>query len=241
MQFSVDRLGIDITTKGCDIPEDERTRLQTPLLALAEDVKGFVEPSLALHVVYHPRSQSFHSEFKMKLPGRTLFTVEEDSYLDTALQRGVAKLKRKVEAYKENPDREAVAAAKRRDDLNSDVVAPEGPDAGFLAEAAAAGDYRTFRIGLAGYEEWLRKRVGRLVQRHPEAQARVGKKLLLGDVVEEVYLNAFERFTHRPTDVRLSEWLEGLIEPSIRALMKYPDEEREAASMARTVRESSLE
>ena len=87
----------------------------------------------------------------------------------------------------------------------------------------------------------MRKRVGRLVQRIPEAQARVGRELLLGDVVEEVYLNAFERFTRRPTDVRLSEWLEGLIEPSIRALMQHPEEEAAAASLARTVREGRLE
>ena len=60
-------------------------------------------------------------------------------------------------------------------------------------------------------------------------------------MVEEVYLNAFERFTQRPTDVRLSESLEGLVEPSIRALMQYPKEEREAASLARTVREGPLE
>ena len=240
MQFTVDRLGIEITTKDCEIPEDERARLQTSLLALGEDVKDFAEPTLVIHVIYHPRGKRFHVEFKMKLPGRTLFTAEENSYLDAALQRGLAKLKRKVEAYKENPDREAVAAAERRDDLDSDVVAPEDPDAGPLAEAADAGDYRTFRTALAGYEEWLRKRVGRLVQRHPDAQARVGKELLLGDVVEEVYLNAFERFTRRPTDVRLSEWLEGLIEPSIRALLRYPEEEREATSMARTVREGPL-
>jgi len=236
MQFTVDRLRIEITTKDCEIPQDERARLQTSLSALGEDVKDFAEPSLVVHVVYHPRSERFHVKFKMNLPGRTLFTGEEDSHLDTALRQGLTKLKRKVEAYKENPDQEAVTAAERRADLDSDVVAPEDPDVGALAEAADAGDYQTFHTGLACYEEWLRKRVGRLVQRHPEAQARVGKELLLGDVVEGVYLNAFERFTRRPTDVRLSEWLEGLIEPSIRALMRYPEEEREATSMARSVR-----
>ena len=69
---------------------------------------------------------------------------------------------------------------------------------------------------------------------------RVGGELRLGDVVEEVYLNAFERFPRRPADVRLSAWLEGLVEPSIRALMQHPDEERQPASFARTVREAAL-
>jgi ribosome-associated translation inhibitor RaiA len=238
MQFSVDRLRVEITTKDCQIPEDERARLQTLLAALGDAVKEVADPSLAVRVIHHPRSAMYHAEFKLTLPGRSLLTGEEDPYLDAALSRGVAKLTRKAEAYKERPDGEA--AAERRAALDQDVVAPEDPDAGPLADAVHAGDYRRFRTALAGYEEWLRKRVGRLVQRHPGAQAQVGKELLLGDVVEEVYLNAFERFTRRPTDVRLSEWLEGLIEPSIRALMRHPEEEREAASLARTVREAPL-
>jgi hypothetical protein len=64
--------------------------------------------------------------------------------------------------------------------------------------------------------------------------------LRLGDIVEEIYLNAFEQFTRRPTALRLSEWLENLIEPSIRALLRHPDEEAENASMARTLREAPM-
>jgi len=241
MQVSVDKLRVEITTKDCEIPPDERARLQTWLTALGDSVKDLANPSLRIRVIHHLQSAMYHAEFALKLPGRSLFTGEEDPYLDAALGRCVAKLARKVEAYKEHPDRDAVVAAERRAALDRDIIAPEDPDAGPLAEAADAGDYRKFRTALAGYEEWLRKRVGRLVQRHPEAQARVGKGLLLGDVLEEVYLNAFERFTRRPTDVRLSEWLDGLIEPSIRALMQHPEEEAVAASLARTVRETPLE
>jgi ribosome-associated translation inhibitor RaiA len=240
MQLSIDGLRVEITTKACDFPRDERTRMQTSLAELSERVKGFADPALGVHVVYHPRSERYNVEFKLRLPGRSLFTGEEDPYLDSALQRCATKLTRKVEDYKEHPDREAVAAAERRAAIDRDIVAPEDPAAGPLGEAAAAGDYRTFRSGLAGYEEWLRKRVGRMVQRYPEAQARVGRELLLGDVVEEVYLNAFERFTRRPTALRLSEWLDGLIEPSIRALLRHPDEERDAASLARTVCEGPV-
>jgi len=240
MRLPVEHLRVEITTKACDIPPDERTRLQTSLGALADAVNDFPDPVLWLDIVYHPHSQMYHVEAKLKLPGRTIFSGEEDSYLDTALQRCVRKVNHKTEAYKEHPDQEAVAAAERRDALDREVIAPEAPDAGPLGQAAEEGDYRTFRTALAGYEEWLRKRVGRLVQRLPEAQARLGDELLLGDIVEEVYLNAFEQFTRRPTAVPLSEWLESLIVPSLRALLRYPYEEAEAASMARTLRETPV-
>jgi len=241
MQFPVDHLDVEITSKACDIPTDERARLQPSLAALADAVKEFPNPALRIKAIYHPRSKVYHTEFKLNVPGRTLFTGEEDSYLDTALQRGTWKLLRKAEAYREHPDRETVATAEHRDALDREVVAPEDPDAGPLAAAVEAGDYRAFRTALVAYEDWLRKRVGRLVQRLPEAQARVGGELRLGDVVEEVYLNAFEQFTRRPTALRLGEWLENWIEPSIRALLRHPDEEAENAGMARTLREAPVE
>jgi ribosome-associated translation inhibitor RaiA len=240
MRLLDDHFRVEIQTKGCDIPADERARLQAALGELAEAAKDFPTPTLWIKVINHPHGQAYHVEFKLKLPGRTIFTGEEDPYLDSALQRCVQKAIRKVQAYKEHPDRQAVAEAGRRDALDRDVVAPEDPDAGPLAEAAAAGDYRAFRTALTRYEEWLRKRIGRLVQRHPEAQARLGRELLLGDLVEEVYLNAFGRFTRRPTAVRLSQWLEGLIDPSIRSLLRHPGEGREAASLARTLRETPV-
>lgn len=235
-----DHLRLEIQTKDCALPADERARLQTALTALVEVVKDFPNPALWINTIYHPHSGVYHAEFKLQLPGRTLFTGEKDPYLDNALQRGVRKLIRKAEAYKEHPDQEALATAERRDALDRDVIAPEDPDAGPLAEAALAGDYRAFRTALAGYEEWLRKRVGRLVQRRPEAQARLGGELRLGDIVEEVYLNAFEQFRQRPTAVRLTEWLAGLIDPSISALLRHPEEEAEAASFARTMRETPV-
>jgi len=240
MYLPFDRLRVEITTKGCAIPQDERERLQTSLGALAETVKDFPDPALWINTVYHPRSQRYNVELKLKLPGQTLITGEEDPYLDSALQRGVQKLLQETQVYTEHPDLVKVAAAERRETLDREVVAPEAPDAGPLAEAVQAGNYRVFRTALAGYEEWLRKRVGRLVQRRPEAQAQVGKQLRLGDVVEEVYLHAFEQFTHRPTALPLNEWLESLIDPSILAVLRHPAEEREAASWARTVRDTSL-
>jgi ribosome-associated translation inhibitor RaiA len=233
-------LHVQIESRGRDIPADEKARMEDALGPLGEAVREFPASDLRIDVLYHPHSAAYHVEFKLKVPGRTLFTGEWDAYLDAAFQRGLGKLLRRVEAYKENPDREAAGAAGRRAVLEREVMAPEGRDAGPLAEAVRRGSYRAFRNALAGYEEWLRKRVGRWVRRYPEAQAQVGRRLLLGDVVEEVYLQAFEGFTRRPLDVPLSEWLDRLIDPALKALLRHPDEERESASVARTMRQALL-
>jgi hypothetical protein len=242
MQYSDDRrrLRVEFRAKEYTIPKDELARMQQSLAPLGEAVQDFPQSDLWVTVVHHPRGGVFHVEAKLKLPGQTLLTGDKDIYLDSAYQRCVRKLVRKVEAYRERPDRAALRAAERRAALDRDVVAPEDPDAGPLAAAARAGDYRAFRTALSGYEEWLRKRVGRWVQRYPEAQAQVGDGLLLGDLIEEVYLNAFEGFARRPTDVRLSGWLDGLIDPSLKEMLRHPDEAKENASLARTLREAPL-
>jgi len=242
MRYLDDRthLQVEIVTKECDLPADERARMQALLAPLGEAVRDFPASELQVQFVHHPRSGVYHARFRLRLPGQTLFAGEQDSYLDSAFQRGMDALLRNVQAYRDNPDERAAGEAARRIALDRNVVAPEDPAAGTLAQAIQDGDYRKFRTALAGYEDWLRTRIGRWVQRFPEAEAQIGTGLLLGDLVEEVYLNAFEQFTGRPTAMSLSEWLDGLVDPSLKALLRHPDEEKENASLARTVREAPL-
>jgi hypothetical protein len=242
MRYADDRfhLTVEIDTKECELPPDELTRMQQSLAPVGEAVRDFPHSDLWVTVVRHPQSETYHVQAKLKVPGATLFSGDRDAYLDSAFQRCVRKLAQKASAYAEEPDRDAGGRAESRAGLDRDVVAPQDPDVGPAAAAVQNGDYRAFRNALVLYEDWLRLRVGRWVQRYPEAQARVGGELRIGDLVEEVYLNAFEQFTRRPTDIRLSEWLDRLVDPSLKAMLRHPDEEGLNASFARTLRENPL-
>jgi hypothetical protein len=77
------------------------------------------------------------------------------------------------------------------------------------------------------------------LQRYPQAGARVGDGLRIGDVVEGVFLNAFERFGQRPVELPLNQWIDGLIDPSVKVILRHPDEEGENASLARTLRDAA--
>jgi hypothetical protein len=235
-----DVVEVEVDCELGDIPRDELARMQQSLEPIGDAVRDFPHSELWITVVRHPRSDSYNVQAKLKVPGATLFSGDRDTYLDSAFQRCVRKLARKASAYREQPDRQAEERAEDRAGLDRDVVAPEDPSMGPVADAVKNGDYRGFRNALVLYEDWLRKRVGRWVQRYPEAQARVGGDLRIGDLVEEVYLNAFEHFTRRPTDIRLSEWLDRLIDPSLKAMLRHPDEEERNASFARTLRQTPL-
>jgi hypothetical protein len=240
MQYYDDRyhLRVEILNKDCQIPTDERERLQKLLEPLGEGVCPFPYSRLVMKCIHHAKSQTYQVAAKVQLPGQTIFSADKDTYLDCALQRCLRKLVRGVEDYQEHPDRRAVVAAQRKNNLDRGIVMPEDRDVGPLAEAVRAGDYRAFRYHLIDYEDFLRLRVGRWVQRYPQAEARVGDGIKIGDMVEEVYLNAFEQFPHRPTNIPLGDWLDHLIDPSLKMLMRHPDEERDAVTFARTLRQA---
>src|SRR5207237_6225755 len=106
MQYSDDRyrLRVEIQQKGCSIPQDELTRMQQSLQPLGEAVQDFPGSELTINVICHPRSQAHHVEARLRVPGKTLFSSDEDSYLDTAFQRCLHKLVHRVDMYKETPD-----------------------------------------------------------------------------------------------------------------------------------------
>ena len=242
MQYTDERhhLHVAFRARGFNLPGDELARMERHLDLLGEAVAVFPESHLTLSFIYHPRSKVYHVEARLELPGKTLFSSDYGDDYRMAFDRLVQKLGDQVGDYRDNPDRRADVVARQRTAINRDVVAPAGSDLGPLGQAVQGGDYRTFRRLLFGYEEWLRDRIGRWVQRYPEAQAQVGYELRLGDLLEEVYLNAFERYPHRPTEVPFHEWLDGLIDPSLKEFLRHPDEERENASLARTLRDTNV-
>jgi hypothetical protein len=87
------------------------------------------------------------------------------------------------------------------------------------------------------FEESVRTRAGRWIQRYPDLQAELNEKLSLADVVEELFLTAFERFDDRPQNVPFEHWLEGLIDPAVKMLANSTAEELDNISYLRTWQE----
>jgi len=190
-----------------------------------------------MKIVEHPRSHRFHVDASLHLPRRTLFTGDWDTYLDTALNRCLRKLIRKAEAYQAEHYRRADEVAKNVEQMNHDIMAPEDPDSGALGEAASRGDFHQFRHLLSGHDDWLRLRIGRWLARYPQIEAELGRRFAIGDFVEEVFLNAFERYGERSPHVPLRRWLDGLIDPSLQDFRRDPLDERENISFARTLKD----
>jgi hypothetical protein len=234
-------LRVEIDAKQFELSPDDAQRLHGGISPLDRLVEDLPVSDLYVTIFHHPRgSPEYQVKTALVLPARTLFSSATDASFHPAFGKCVANLVQQVTAYKRTRDN-ADQQDKHRKGTYQDVIPSREPDAERLEAAARAGDYAQFRKAAYPYEESLRKRIGRWLGRYPEAQEKVGTDLAIADVVEAVFLNAFEGYDRRPGGVRLGRWLENLIDGSVKGLLQNPDAELESISFARSLRDLARE
>lgn len=98
------------------------------------------------------------------------------------------------------------------------------PNLHTLERASEEGDLATFRHELQFMEEPLRDRVGRWIQRYPELDAQNNQSFEISDLVEAVFLEAFEAYPRKPRELTLPEWFESLIDPALKGFARNEDD-----------------
>lgn len=229
-------LRIELDTHNCDFSAEAIENMEAGLEPLRKPVEKFPVSDLYITITFHSRSNSHRVKTALVLSGRTLTTSDVDDDAYTAFKRCIRKLVRKLETYEASLERSAERSKHLKGTYQAMIPDVE-PDADRLRAAVDRQDYRAFRDSMAMYEELLRQRIGRWVQRYPDVERRIGDDLELADMVDEVLLNAFERWDERPSGVPLGAWLEHLIEPSIQLLAEHPTEELENIQFSRSWRE----
>lgn len=226
-------LAVQYDAHGFGLSDGVKARFDEDLDRLATILRRGPAASLHVDLVRHARTGDHHVKTSLRIDrGPAFFTGERDPLPGPAFKRCVHKLIRKVEEFRRKAEKVHAGAAER----GPQVTAASEPDWDRVGQAVEDSDYVAFRQALTVYEDALAQRVGRAIERFPEAAAALGDRILISEVVEEVFLNAFEEFAAgvRSTD-RLSVWLEGLIEPSIRDLLEDPESEKENVAFVRSL------
>jgi len=226
------QLRVQIDAHQCHLSRAEDEQILAAVHSLDRQVAHFPVADLHVLIERNARSNDYSVKLSLILSGQTLVGSEHDPQMLTALECCLSGLEENIRAYK---DRLGRVPERRRGEEGTDMSLQPSqvPDPYAFSDAVLSGDYAAFRAAAVPYEESVRKRAGRLLQRHPDLDAQIGHKFEVADVVEEVFLDAFERFENWSREVRFGDWLEGLIEPAINELREHPDEELENINLAR--------
>ena len=216
-----------------DLSEGERRRLEDGVDGLARMVENFPIADLHIMVEGNARSNDVSVKLSLVLPGTTLVTNDHDPVLTAAFDRCLDPLIDLVQEYKAKLGGDAERNHQEKGTAH-DLFPTRNIDLEAVDRAVAAGDYAAFRNAMLPFEDPVQARAGRWVQRFPEYEARIGKDVKLSDVTEEIFLTAFDEYESRPDGLHLSEWLENLIDPAIKALLTQTAAEKENINMARS-------
>lgn len=227
-------LRVDLDMKQCRLRPDEVRKLEEGLGPLRAMVEHFPVSTLHVLVEHNARTRDFTVKTSLALCGRTLVAGDLQPHVHPAFENCVDNLVRELKEYEGELGRTS-ERRKQSKGTHQSLLPTVDPDPAALDAAAADGSYTAFRRAAAGYEEPVRLRVGRWLERYPELGARVGRDLSLEDFVEEVFLNAFECYGIRPREIRLGDWFESLIDSAVRGLSRG-DGELENVRLARSAR-----
>ncbi|HEY7315926.1 MAG TPA: HPF/RaiA family ribosome-associated protein [Gemmataceae bacterium] len=238
MKFSDEsyNLLVDLDMKHCKLRAGALTKMEASLSPLGDMVRHFPVSKLHVVVTYRDRTNDYSVRTSLILSGDTLVASEHHEQVHAAFEHCIDNLVREVRRYKDRLGNVA-EQAKQQEGTHHDLLPTLPPDPEAVESAVAAGDYAAFRAAVSGYDTPVATQVGRWVERYPEVASRLGHGLQIGDIVEDVFLCAFEDYEHRSHGVRFGDWLGRYIDTAIKSIAAHPDQELENINMARLARE----
>jgi ribosome-associated translation inhibitor RaiA len=228
---------VDLDMKHCELPAGELNKMETSLSPLGDMVKHFPVSKLHVLISYRHRTTDYVVRTSLILPGETLVSSDHHPQVHAAFEHCIDNLVRELQRYKDRlgdvPER-----AKQQEGTHHEMVPTLPPDPEAVEAAVRDGSFAAFRTALTGYDEPVRAQVGRWVERYPEVAARLGAGLNIEDLVEDVFLSAFEDYEYRPEEIRFGEWLGRYIDMAVKSMAEHPDSELENVSMVRLGRQA---
>lgn len=228
---------VDLDLKHCELSAEELNKMETMLSPLGDMVRNFPVSKLHVLISYRPRTTDYVIRTSLILSGETLVSSDHHPQAHAAFEHCVDNLVRELQRYKDRLG-DVSERGKQLEGTHHDLIPTIPPDGEAVEASIREGDYAAFRLALSGYDGPVTTQVGRWVERYPEVTARLGVDLQIPDIVEDVFLTAFEEYEHRPKEIRFGEWLGRYIDTAIRAIAAHPDAELENVNMARLAREA---
>jgi len=227
----------DLDVEGFTPTAAEMETIQTEVDRIEPLISEFPTQILYVNIDYHSPSRQYGVKLALVLPGQTFATKNVSESWQPSLESCVNKMIHRIEHYKATMSGErerghAVAGTKM------EVEPAQRLDGERVRNAFEEDNYIEFRQALYPLESSLRARIGRWIQRYPQIEAMIGQQLTIADVVEETFMLAFDRFDQWPEEEFFGHWVESLIDPAVKAIVRDPDGELERIGFLRSWDES---
>lgn len=193
------RLNLDL--QATELHGDDLAELEQILLPLEQWASG-APAELMMSIAPDEKDGGFQVKASLIVNGETLYVAEQTDGINEAVSRCVEQLGEQLRSQSASSDQ---TPHHQRKPLAADA----------LQTAVRAGDYSAFRKAVSVYEEPIRKKIELWAAEHPEILAQVGGHQPPADVLEEVFVRAFEhyeRISHRHPGHWLDESFNAVVE-----------------------------
>ena len=231
---------MDIDAEGFELTDRERSVIDAEIGKLLPLIEDFPTQILHVNLKYNGNSEEYEVRLALVLPKQTFATGGVDQAWHPVMETAITKMMRRVEHYKQDLSH---VTERRHHALDTDhAVEPSWQiDGDKVREAVESDNYAAFRECMLPLEGTLRDRIGRWVERYPRVEAMIGEKIFIADIMEEVFLMAFDRFDHWTDGLTFGAWCETLVDPAVKAIANDPTGELEKISFLRSWQETEAE
>ncbi len=211
-------LKVEIRTDSYHLSEREKQDIEADLGSLRKVARDFPVSQLHLDIRRHPQRRDFHVRANLHVSKHNLFTGERGAIVTQAVESCVRKLVKKIKCFKEK-HRGRPGETWEPTEPTMELPQDSETDPRVLARAVREADFPQFRDAIGGCDDSLSRQVESQIAENPELEALRGEDLVTSEILEEIYLRAFERFRDRDS-AAVSTWIEDLIDPCIQSVAK---------------------
>ncbi|KAA5546117.1 hypothetical protein FYK55_04265 [Roseiconus nitratireducens] len=162
---------------------------------------------------FDPDGEIYHVLIDTEVSGQSVHSRANDGQWQTALRTAIRKLVPRFEAAVESNG--TLGAGRESSDEEAVGRARWALDESALQRAVEQNNYAQFRAQLYPLEPHLHERIGREVRCDVMPDEAHADHLFMADIIEDLFLMAFEQFDQRPQDITFVQWLDSLIAPTI--------------------------
>lgn len=231
---------LQVDAENFQLSNDDLEQIRADCSDLDPLLVEFPTLRVLLNILHYERSNAYESKLSIVTPGQTISTRETAGSWNAAFNACLQKAHRRVKHYREIMQQQQ-ADVPAYDAISGTVDPTQQLDGAVVSQAIESDDYLSFRKAMWPLEPALRRRVSEWLRRYPDLESMIladdDAAFSTADLVEEVFMLAFDQYGKWPREMFFGQWIETLIDPALENFANDPAGEAEKINYIRSALE----